>query len=124
MLPARRSARAKRAAAANAAAGRPVGRVPYGYRRVFDPTTRQLIAQEPEPAEAEVVAELYCRLVQGHSLRAIARDFEARGIRTRSGLVWSSQHLRSLALSPTNAGLRAHPGSSGRATTDRGGPAV
>lgn len=81
---------------------------------MFDPTTRQLIAQEPEPAEAEVVAELYRRLVQGHSLRSIARDFERRGIRTRSGLVWSSQHLRSLALSPTNAGLRAHiPGRRG-----------
>lgn len=108
------STRAKRAAAANAAAGRPVGRVPYGYRRVFDPTTRQLIAQEPEPAEAAVVVELYRRLVQGHSLRASARDFQARGIRTRSGLVFSAQHLRSLALSPTNAGLRAHtPGRRG-----------
>jgi site-specific DNA recombinase len=94
--------------AANAVAGRPGGRIPYGYRRVFDPRTRQLIAQEPEPAEADVVAELYQRLIQGHSLRAIARDFEARGIRTRTGLVFTSQHLRSVALSPVYAALRAH----------------
>jgi DNA invertase Pin-like site-specific DNA recombinase len=59
------STRARRAAAANAVAGRPHGRIPYGYRRVFHPQTRVLIAQEPEPAEAEVIAELYRRLIQG-----------------------------------------------------------
>lgn len=35
------SARMRRAVAANAVAGWPGGRVPYGYRRVFDPQTRQ-----------------------------------------------------------------------------------
>jgi DNA invertase Pin-like site-specific DNA recombinase len=106
------SARLRRAVTANAVAGRPGGRIPYGYRRVFDPQTRQLIVQEPEPIEAPVVAELYRRLLAGHSLHSISRDFEARGIRTRSGLVFSPQHLRSLALSPTYTALRAHrPGS-------------
>jgi site-specific DNA recombinase len=108
------SARLRRAVAANAVAGRPGGRIPYGYRRVFDPQTRQLIAQEPEPDEAPVVAELYRRLVAGHSLHSIARDFQERGIRTRSGLIWSPQHLRCVALSPTYTGLRAHrPGPAG-----------
>ncbi|MGH3571949.1 MAG: recombinase family protein [Pseudonocardiaceae bacterium] len=108
------SARLRRAVAANAVAGRPVGRIPFGYRRVFDPQSRQLIAQEPEPVEALVVAELYRRLVAGHSLRAIARDFEAQGLRTRSGLVFSAQHLRSVALSPVYTALRAHrPGCAG-----------
>lgn len=106
------SARLRRAQAANAVAGRPGGRIPYGYRRVFDPQTRQLIAQEPEPTEAPVVVELYQRLVTGHSLHSIARDFQERGIRTRSGLVFSPQHLRSVALCPAYTGLRAHrPGS-------------
>jgi site-specific DNA recombinase len=106
------SARMRRAVAANAVAGRPGGRIPYGYRRVFDPQTRQLIVQEPDPVEAPVVAELYRRLVAGHSLHAIARDFDARGIRTRSGLVFSPQHLRSIALCPAYTALRAHrPGS-------------
>ncbi len=102
------STRSRRAAAANAVAGRPFGRIAYGYRRVFDHHTRQLIAQEPQPAEAAVVTELYERLVAGHSLRAFARDFQARGIRTRTGLVFTSQHLRSMALSPVYAALRAH----------------
>lgn len=106
-----------RRAAANAALGRPHGRIPYGYRRVFHPQTRVFLAQEPEPAEAEVVAELFRRLVQGHSLRGIARDFQRRGIQTRSGLEWTGQHLRSLALKPLYAGLRA-----GTARQPRRGP--
>ncbi|MGQ0718688.1 MAG: recombinase family protein [Pseudonocardiales bacterium] len=108
------SARSRRAAAASAALGRPHGRVPYGFRRVFDPQTRAFLAQEPEPAEAVVVAELYRRLIQGHSLRSIARDYEQRGIRTRSGLVWTGQSLRPLALAPVYAALRSHtPGRRG-----------
>jgi DNA invertase Pin-like site-specific DNA recombinase len=111
---AKMSSRQRRAAAANAAAGRPHGCVPYGYRRVFDPQTRALIAQEPEPAEAEVVAELFRRLIQGHSLKGIARDFGERKIRTRSGKDWTAQHLRSLAIKPLYAGLRVHiPGRRG-----------
>jgi site-specific DNA recombinase len=108
------STRARRAAAANAVAGRPHGCIPYGYRRVFHPQTRAFIAQEPEPGEAAVVAELYRRLIQGHSLKGIARDFHERGIRTRSGVVWTAQHLRSLAIKPLYAGLRSHiPGRRG-----------
>lgn len=116
------SARMRRAVAANAVAGRPAGRIPYGYRRVFDSQTRQLIAQEPEPNEAPVVAELYRRLVAGHSLRSIARDFQARGIRTRSGLVFSPEHLRSVALCPAYTALRAHRPVSGPRGPERHRP--
>jgi hypothetical protein len=41
-------------------------------------------------------------------MRSIAKDFEARGIRTRSGRVWTGQSLRPLALKPLYAGLRSH----------------
>ncbi|MGH3603039.1 MAG: recombinase family protein, partial [Pseudonocardiaceae bacterium] len=105
---AKMSTRARRAAAANAVAGRPHGRIPYGYRRVFHPQTRVFLAQEPQQGEAEVVDELYRRLIQGHSLKGIARDFQVRDIRTRSGGVWTAQHLRSLAIKPVSAGLRSH----------------
>jgi site-specific DNA recombinase len=102
------STRAKRATAANAADGKPHGRIPFGYRRRYDPATRRLVAQEPEPSEAPVVVELFERLAAGHSLRGIAADFEARGIRSRSGIVFSSQALRSLAIRPLYAGQRSH----------------
>lgn len=104
------SGRAKRAAAANAAAGKPHGHIPYGYLRRYDERTRQLIAQEPEPDEAAVVRELYERIRRGHSLRGIAADFAGRGVRTRSGKPFSAQHLRSIATRRVYIGQRVHKG--------------
>jgi site-specific DNA recombinase len=107
------SARSRRASAAAAAAGRPHGTIPFGYRRRYDERTRQLVAQEPDPGEAPVVVELFARLRAGHSLAGIARDFAGRGIVNDSGTPFSAQHLRSLALTATYAGIRVHrPGSS------------
>jgi DNA invertase Pin-like site-specific DNA recombinase len=100
------SARLKRAQAANAAEGKPHGRVPYGYRRVYDPKTRELVRQEEDPVEAQVIRELFDRIKSGHSLRSISLDFEARGIRTRTGKVFSPQHLRVLGTTWAYAGMR------------------
>jgi DNA invertase Pin-like site-specific DNA recombinase len=105
------SARIARAMAANAAEGKPHGKTPFGYRRRYEvsPSGRRMLAgQEPDDAEAPVVRELFARLRQGHSLRAIARDFEARGIRTRTGKVFIPEHLRDLALRPAYGGYRVH----------------
>jgi site-specific DNA recombinase len=111
------SMRATRAAAANAAAGKPHGAVPFGYQRTYDPRTRALVAQEPHPDEAPVVRELYRRLAAGESLRSIEREYERRGVRTRSGLPFSAQHLRNVALRASYAGLRSHDGKiTGRGT--------
>jgi DNA invertase Pin-like site-specific DNA recombinase len=106
----KQSAAIRRAAAADALAGKPHGRIPYGYRREYGVIRgkRVILAQPPEPAEAAVVAELFTRLRSGHSLKAIARDFEARGIRTRTGKLFDPQHLRDVALRPLYAGLRVH----------------
>jgi DNA invertase Pin-like site-specific DNA recombinase len=102
------SARLRRAAAANAAAGKPHGRAPYGYRRRYDERTKKLIAQEPDPIEAPVIRELFDRVKSGHSLRSIALDWEARGIRTRTEKIFTPQHLRVLATTAAYAGLRVH----------------
>lgn len=108
------SKRTKRSNGSNAALGRPNGAVPFGYTRRYDPSTGRLVAQEPHPGEAPVVRELFTRLHQGHALNAIAKDFEARGIRTRSGKVFSAPHLRSLAVTRAYAGEREHcPGRQG-----------
>ena len=102
------SKRSTRAAAANAAAGMPNGGINYGYRRVYDETTRRFVAQVPEPEEAKVIKELFDRLYKGHTLRSIQQDFEARGIRARSGKVFSRQGLRSLAVRRAYMGEREH----------------
>jgi DNA invertase Pin-like site-specific DNA recombinase len=104
----KKSVAIRRAAAATAARGEPHGRIPYGYARRYDPVTRRLIAQEPREDEAAVVAELFHRLNAGHSLKSIERDFATWGIRTRTGKLFDSQHLRDLALRPLYAGLRIH----------------
>ena len=117
---AKTSARSIRAAASAAVDGRPHGRVPFGYRRVYDPATGRLAGQEKEPVEAAVVAELFDRLERGHSLRAIARDFEIRGVRSRTGKVFSAQHLRSLALGDVYRAKRIHLGT----LTDADWPAI
>jgi site-specific DNA recombinase len=102
------SARLKRAAAANAAAGKPHGKTPYGYRRRYDELTKKLIAQEPDPVEAPIIRELFERVRAGHSLRSIALDWEKRGVRSRSGKVFVPSHLRVLATTAAYAGLRVH----------------
>jgi DNA invertase Pin-like site-specific DNA recombinase len=100
--------RVRRAAAANAAAGMPHGRIPYGYRRVYDPVTRKLDRQEPHPDEAPVVVELFDRVAAGHSLTAIRKDFAARGITSHKGVPFSITTLRSLLMAPRYAGRRVH----------------
>lgn len=95
--------------------GRPHGWVPWGYRRVYDPITRKLARQEIVESEAEVVRTIYRRLLAGDSLRAIARDFEEQGARSRTGKVLSAQVIRDWATSPTYAGMRRHqPKKNGR----------
>ena len=110
------SKRIRRTMAANAEAGLPHGKTPFGYRRTYalgERGKRVMLAQVPEPAEAAVIDELFRRLREGHALKAIARDFTARGFATRSGKSFSAQHLRDLALRPCYGGLRTHEGGGG-----------
>jgi site-specific DNA recombinase len=110
----KRSDAIRRAAAATAARGEPHGVCPFGYARRYDERTRRLIAQEPEPAEAKVVRELFTRLRAGHSLRSISRDWKARGVTTRAGQPFDSRQLRDMALRPAYGGLRTHQPTGGK----------
>lgn len=114
----------------NARRGTPHGRIPYGYRRVYDPKTGVLINQTPydeqDPgclsAEAQVVADAVQAVLKGVTLRQICRDLNSRGIPTPrkprartlkenpSGVVttWEPSTLRQLLLNPTIAGRRVH----------------
>jgi DNA invertase Pin-like site-specific DNA recombinase len=103
--------RVARSMQARAEAGQVHGRAPYGYQRRYELTgagKRVLLGQDPDPVEAPVVRELYTRLARGDTLHALARDLEVRGVRTRTGLVFSPQHIRDLVLRHTYAGVRAH----------------
>lgn len=102
------SSRTIRAMQGNAADGKPHSIAPYGYRNLHDERTGKFTRRVIVPGEAEHIRELFRRIRQGHSFRAIARDWETRGIRSRTGRPFSPQHLRHLAMNPAYTALRVH----------------
>ena len=103
--------RVLRAVRANVEAGRPHGKVPYGYRREHDPATGESVAQVPDEQTAPVVQEIARRLLAGEALYAVASDLNARGVPAPRGApAWHPTQVKRLAISPTNAGLRSHLG--------------
>ncbi len=100
-----------RTTTARAARGEPHGRVPYGYRRVYDPLTRRLAAQEPDPGEAPLIKEIFTRLHAGEAVNALERDFARRGLTTRGSKKvqvgpWTHDNIIRVAVNPVYAGLR------------------
>jgi site-specific DNA recombinase len=134
------SKRVTRTKASRAAAGAPDGLTPLGYVRLYDPVTRKRTAQLPDdssvipddarPAQpmAPRIRELFDRIRRGDSLKSIERDWAAAGVlspkrttkkgKAMGGKPYTAQHLRSLALTYSYAGLRVHvaKGKSGNAT--------
>jgi site-specific DNA recombinase len=115
----RTSERVKRAATADARAGKPNGRLVWGYRRVYDPATKALLHVEPDPAKAAIVGEAATRFLDGESLRSIAISFNDRGIAGRSPEgrdpqrrrpAWTSHDIRAMLGKPAYAGFRSHFG--------------
>lgn len=102
--------RIKRSVSANASAGRPHGRTPYGYERIYDQHTKQLVKQKPHPEHAPVVAEIFQRVAEGEPVLAIARDLTARGIPGPGGGQWSRVMLRNIASNPAYIGRRKWKG--------------
>ena len=102
--------RVRRAAASRAAAGRPHGALPYGYRRICDVSTGRTLCWEPHPEQAPVVTEIVTRLLAREPAAAIATDLNARGVPSATGRRWGSVTVSALAQRPTYAGLRVHGG--------------
>ena len=88
--------------------GRPWGTVPYGYQRIYDPHTRQLIAQVELPEEAEIVREIMRRVGAREAVQVVADDLNARGILSPNGGAWRRSTVRVIALNPVYIGKRVH----------------
>jgi site-specific DNA recombinase len=104
------SERTLRATSANASAGRPHGLAPYGYRRTYDPVTRELTAQEPDPETGPVVAEIITRVAGGDPIEAVVRDLGKREIPSPRGGQWTHATVRWIATNVTYIGKRKHNG--------------
>lgn len=109
------SRRILRDSAAIAVKGRPWGALPYGYERVYDPETRELVAQRPKPGEAEVVKRIFEDLGKGVALSALARALNAEGVpppsvgkRSDAAKEWRPAYVRAIALRETYRGKREH----------------
>ncbi|MFQ6170407.1 recombinase family protein [Oryzobacter sp. R7] len=114
---ARTSERVSRAVRARAAQGAPHGKLPYGYRREYDPATGALVRQVPDEETAPVVREIVQRVADGETLMAVAADLTRRGVpipRPARGRdldqAWIPMTVRRIAASPTYAGRRIHRG--------------
>ena len=98
--------------------GKPHGMVPYGYRRVYDNMTRELIRQEACPESGPIVVEIFDRVSAGHPLLRIANDFTEREIPTptdwRKGRAitkpWRRSSIRAIVTNPVYVGERRHRG--------------
>ena len=104
------SQRIRRSMTANAVAGRPHGRTPYGYVRRYDPATKALVAQDIDPQTAPVVREITRRLAAAEPVITVTRDLNARGVLSPAGGKWARQNVRQLALSHTYIAQREHGG--------------
>lgn len=102
--------RVLRAVRANAERGRPHGRLTYGYRRVYDPDTRELRSQIVDDAQAAVLSETASRFLAGESFYALAREYETRGTPAPAGTHWHPTNLRRLLMNPAYIGKRVHRG--------------
>ena len=96
--------RVTRALEARRAQGLPTGggKRPFGYEADF---------MTVRPEEARVIREVARRVLRGESLRGIAGDLDARGIRPTAGAKrWKPTDLGGIASSPRVAGVASRQG--------------
>ncbi|MEV0478361.1 recombinase family protein [Streptomyces prunicolor] len=93
-------------------AARPHGVIPFGYAREYGLVDGQSrpISQYPVPAQAEIVIELFRRVLAGDSIRSVALDFQARGLVGGRGKPFSPQTLRVLLTKDAYRGYRMNKG--------------
>lgn len=112
------SERIRRNVRAAAEAGRPHGKNVYGYQRVYDVKTRELLRVDEHPEQAAIVREAARRVLAGESFYAIAKDFNLRGIpprrptrvEHRKNYGWTPPAVKQMLTMPAYAGKRQHQG--------------
>lgn len=105
------SKRVRRGVAQAAKAGRPAaGPTPYGFRRIYSPTTGELTGQEPDPVTGPIAREIIEKVARSVPLSEIAKDLNTRGIAPPAGREWYRMRIRKIATNPAYIGLRRHKG--------------
>ncbi|AYF30776.1 resolvase [Micromonospora tulbaghiae] len=104
-----------------AEAGRPHGKITYGYRRIYDQRTRALLRQEPddeirtavaadgtvtEYSHAQVVRDNFRLIAAGMPLTAREAELNRLGTPASQGGVWRRGILRKQVMNPAYIGKR------------------
>ena len=71
---------------------------------------RRIVSEKINEAEAELIREAAERVLHGESLRGIANNWNARGLKTSLGKPWYPTALRMILKSARIAGWREHKG--------------
>jgi len=95
---------------ANAVAGRPHGKLLYGYRRRYNPETGALEAQEIHPEQAAVIREMARRILAGQSTYTVAIWLNDQGHSTPTGADWVLSQVKRVLINPAYAGKRVYRG--------------
>jgi len=112
------SMRLRRGMAAAARNGTPHARVPYGFRREYDPVTRKFAGQVEDPETAPVVREIIGAVARGTPINVVLGSLNERGVPSPAGGLWRSNSLRHVATRVGYAGLRSHKGQTHPAAWD------
>lgn len=102
--------RIKRDMKAAGGAGRPHGRVQYGYERIYNEKTRRLIEQRAVQPQAGIVAEIIRRIASREPLSAIRNDLNTRGVKSPAGGQWTAASMRRITRCPVYIGKRPSGG--------------
>lgn len=104
------SDRINRVVRQHAQAGKPHGRIPFGYTREYDPSSGALVRQIPHPEESKVITEGARRVLAGETLYSIAKDFRERDMPLMGSNRWKPMRLGRLLRNPTYAAKRVYRG--------------
>jgi site-specific DNA recombinase len=104
------SDRLRRDHADRAVEGRPVGRLSWGYRSVYDERSGRLVRREPdvESGRPVLVRELFARFSGGTALSRIERDWKQRGVVNGKGQPFTAMQLRDMLRNRTYIAERVH----------------
>ena len=112
------SERIRRNVRAAAEKGKPHGKNLYGYQRVYDEQTRELLRVEEHVEQAAIVREGARRVLDGESFYAIAKDLNQRQVPSRrptrkdhrKNYGWTPTAVKQMLTMPAYAGKRQHQG--------------
>ena len=104
----RSSERITRGVAQAAVAGLPHGRIPFGYERIYDPSTREFVEQRPHPVQAPIVVDVITRVASSEPLRSIVRQLTTMATPSPGGTTWTPAAIHHLVRNEAYIGQRRH----------------